>query len=259
MRGSSREERLIQDFRCGKKSRVNSLSKKTLDFIQVMWSIVCGLGVFTYLLSILRGNLLILSGPLTLWFTVLSFPRINNRKVEKRSPKSRRRKTSIKQQSNTISWRTFFAVGVWLAVGIALWPKISRTTISDSEVVAAMDRATMLFQNTKYKDALAQFWAIEIPECFPNRLAQKYHNIGLTQLKLGKPAEAEAALQKAIMYDPKNMDAYYLLARIAFDSRHYSKAMQYLYDAESQIQNGSSLPEPFRLLKTELEKFQNVL
>ena len=89
---------------------------------------------------------------------------------------------------------------------------------------------------------------------FPETYSSK-----VSQHRLDKPKEAEAALQKAVSYEPKDMDAYYLLAHIAFDAKQYSKAMQYLLDAESQKKNGTSLPEPFRLLKAKLERFDNTL
>jgi tetratricopeptide (TPR) repeat protein len=158
-----------------------------------------------------------------------------------------------------MSWRIYFVVGVWFAAAIILWPKISKTTVSDTEVAMAMQRATILFQEGKYKEALARLWVIQVPKCFPGRVAQKYHNIGLIQLRLDNPKEAEAALKEAVSYDPKDMDAYYLLAHIAFEAKQYSKAKQYLRDAETQTQNGTSLPKHFRLLKAELEKFQSGL
>lgn len=145
-----------------------------------------------------------------------------------------------------------------MVAAAALWGRISGTTVSDAQIAVAMERATILFQNAKYKEALAQFWLIDIPECFPNRLAQKYHNIGLTQLKLGKPAEAEEAFRQAVSYDPKDLDAYYLLICIAYEAKQYSKALDYLREAQSRALDGGDLPERFELLKVKLERSGDV-
>ena len=201
---------------------------------------------------------MIVAGPLLLWATVLIYPRSQVEHTNKRSLKSRKQPKHIKSTGSLVTWRLYLSTVVWIATIITLWSKVTHTTVSDTQIAKAMDRASLLFKEGRYVEALSRFWVIEIPECFPNRRAQKYHNIGLIQLKLEKPKEAETALQKAVSYDPKDMDAYYLLANIAYNSKQYSKAKQYLQDAESQMQNGTCLPETFRLLNTELEKFQSV-
>ena len=219
--------------------------------------VVCGLGFFLLFVATLRGNWLIFAGPIALWAVVVVFPSVHHSKGKKCFVSSRRPRGIVKAQGNILSWRLFLVVAVWLAASIALWPKVIKTTVSDTQISTAMQRAAALFEAGKYEEALVGFWMIEIPDCFPNRRAQKYHNIGLIQVKLGKAAEAEAAFRRAVSYDPKDIDAYYLLACIAYEAKQYSKAMNYLRDGESHVENGMDLPRGFELLKARLQESSN--
>lgn len=210
------------------------------------------------MVSTLQGNWLVLAGPFALWSTVVSFPKFQNRMPRGSSLRSRRRKKSIEVRGSVFSWRLYLALAIWAATAILLWPRINRASISDAEIVAAINRATTLFQEGRYEEALAGFWVIEIPQCFAIRRAQKYHNIGLIQFKLGRPTEAEGALEQAVKYDPKDLDAYYLLVRIALSAGDYSKASRYLEAAQSQLPDSANLPQQFSLLKAELERSGNV-
>jgi Tfp pilus assembly protein PilF len=141
-----------------------------------------------------------------------------------------------------------------MAAAVAAWARIHAESVSDSDIAIGMEQATAAFEGARYEEALGQFLAMKIPQCFPNRLAQKYHNVGLIHMKLGHSSEAEVALRRAVSYDAKDLDAYFLLARIAQDDRRYLEAIEYLHQAESQAQNGQRLPEAFRLLRAKLEE-----
>jgi len=192
-------------------------------------SITLASGVFISSITFFKGNLLILSGPLALWAGIVSFPQETKEKLVKQHKKSRRIRKNSNPQQNILSLRLLITILVWALAVAALWARIDQPAdaISDAQIDKAMQEAAGLFKEGKYDEALARFWSIQIPEFFPNRLAQKYHNIGLIQLKLNKTEQAEAALQKAIYYDHKDFDAYYLLIHLAYESEQYSEALKY--------------------------------
>ncbi|MCK4292079.1 MAG: sulfatase-like hydrolase/transferase [Planctomycetes bacterium] len=229
------------------------ISGTDLRLVEIVWSAVWGLGIFVLLATNLYSNWLISASPLALWAAIVSFPRVRARKGKKRSIRSLRNNEFVTTPSSWFRWKLLLALAVWVVAVVTLWPKIRRTTVSDAEIANAMEHATSLFQNDRYREALARFWSIEIAECFPSRLAQKYHNIGLVQLKLNNTSEAETALQKAIFYDPKDLNAYLLLARVACNTKDYSKALEYLRKAEAQVQDSTNLPRGFEELRARLQ------
>ncbi len=218
-------------------------------------SITLASGVFISSITFFKGNLLILSGPLALWAGIVSFPQETKEKLVKQHKKSRRIRKNSNPQQNILSLRLLITILVWALAVAALWARIDQPAdaISDAQIDKAMQEAAGLFKEGKYDEALARFWSIQIPEFFPNRLAQKYHNIGLIQLKLNKTEQAEAALQKAIYYDHKDFDAYYLLIHLAYESEQYSEALKYLNQAKLQLRESESLPDKFRFFKDNLE------
>lgn len=198
---------------------------------------------------------MILAGPLALWLAVITYPGRVETKIRSTSRRMARRKGP---QPWSVSYRLWLVGAMWMTAAVILWPKITHKPLGDPEIAAAMNRATKVFQHGKYEEALARFRLMEIPECFPRRIAQKYHNMGLIQLKLGSRADAEMALKKAISYDSRDFDAYYLLACIAYEANDYSKGLQCLRDAQSQAQEDGDLPESFTLLKTKLERLTSI-
>jgi len=218
-------------------------------------SITLASGVFISSITFFKGNLLILSGPLALWAGIVSLPQKTKEKPVKQHKKSRRIRKNSNQPQNRLSPRILITVLVWALAVAVLWARINQPAeaISDAQIDKAMKDAAALFKEGKYDEALARFWSVQIPEFFPNRLAQKYHNIGLIQLKLNKTKQAEAALQKAVFYNPKDFDAYYLLIRLAYESEQYSEAIKYLNQAKMQLRESESLPDKFRFFEDKLE------
>jgi tetratricopeptide (TPR) repeat protein len=217
---------------------------------------ILGLGIFVFLCSLLRGNLLILSGPLALWFYVVSLPDNRVTKHVVRRQKRRRKKHLPTSKSTSLTGRITVVIVIWLVAVGCIWIRIAKGPVNETEISIAMKHATDLFQEGHYSEALAEFSTIEIPSSFPGRLAQKYHNIGLIQLKLGDRSEAQKALQESISYDITNIDAYYLLAVIAYESKDYTKTAEWIEQADSQI---AELPEKFRVLAAELQRNQNII
>jgi len=218
-------------------------------------SITLASGVFISSITFFKGNLLILSGPLALWVGIVSLPKEPKEELAKQHKKSRRIRKNTNPQQNILSLRILITTLVWALAVAALWAIINQPAeaISDAQIDKAMKDAAALFKEGKYDEALARFWSVQIPEFFPNRLAQKYHNIGLIQLKLNKTKQAEAALQKAVFYDPKDFDAYYLLIRLAYESEQYSEALKYLNQAKLQLREGESLPDKFCFFEDNLK------
>jgi len=151
-----------------------------------------------------------------------------------------------------LKWRICLAGIVWVVAGTILWGRIRQPGFTDTDIASAMAHGRKLFQAGDYREALACFWAIDIPDSFPYRKAQKYHNIGLIQYKLGNKKQAEAALRRAVSYDGEDFDAHYLLIRIACESKDLDKGREYLRKAKANA-GPAGLPEQFDPLITKLE------
>lgn len=218
-------------------------------------SVLLGIGIFLFAISLFKGNLLVLAGPVALWIGVLSFP--NQKKAKTVKSRIKSRKKNAEQKQSKLNLLIPSIVIVWLLAFVSFGAKIVKPTeiVDDKEIAKAIEKAGILFQEGEYEQALAAFEAINIPEIFPSRLAQKYHNIGLIQLKLEQ--SPEVAFKKAIYYDPLDFDAYYILINLAYESQRYSEAQKYLEQAKSQLQEGESLPEQFKyfeeMLKLEIK------
>jgi len=103
-------------------------------------------------------------------------------------------------------------------VVLVFWARTSNANahpISDAQIEDSVIHATKLYEEGKLAEALAAFEALEIPAYLTKRRAQKYHNIGITLLRLGRMAEAAEALQEAVRYDPNNVAAERLLNKIS--------------------------------------------
>ena len=105
-------------------------------------------------------------------------------------------------------------------------------TNEETRIAEAIEYATSLFENGNLEEALTAFQTTYIPEQFPRRSAQKYHNIGVISFELNNRKKAFGALKKAIEFDPDDVQAYSLLAKLSYERGDYTQAKKY---AESAI------------------------
>ena len=64
------------------------------------------------------------------------------------------------------------------------------------------------------EEALAILHSLEVPPYLTRRRAQKYHDIGVILLRLGRYNEAADVLRESLGYDPANRVAQQILQRL---------------------------------------------
>ena len=94
-----------------------------------------------------------------------------------------------------------------------------------------MAQAEKVFLEGNFRAALERFRAIKPRGNSPARYARKYHNIAVCSMKIGRWDEAESAFEKAVRYDPEDVEAYYNLGRLAVRRRDWETAVTYLETA----------------------------
>jgi Flp pilus assembly protein TadD len=84
----------------------------------------------------------------------------------------------------------------------------------------------------------------------PKSAATQYYNIGVTYINSGKPAEAEAALRKALEYDPNHAEAHYQLAlTLLNDQSKVAEAITHLKKYVELAPNGPNVEVAKELIK----------
>jgi len=225
--------------------------RKQFDLI---FCLIIAIGIFLLVIAIAKGNFLILAGPVALWvFTVF----ITLSPKPKTTKKASRLSKSPSKSLSDHTLLTCKAVGavVVLIVAMSVWlPKLRSGVVSDKQIGKAMEEANVLFQSGYVEEAILRYHSISIPKHLTGRNAEKYHNLGALMLQMGKTDQAYEALQKAVMYDPEDSEAYYFLARIAYGTGDHSKSLSWLKMAKELGYNRSKLDELEIALKTEPKK-----
>ena len=98
-----------------------------------------------------------------------------------------------------------------------------------SVVKADFEQAMNYFNTGKYVEAAAEFQTLV--DNSPN-YDSGYYMLGLSLLKMGKPAEAEQAFNKAIEINGENFGYHHGLAKAYFDQDQHSKSVATLKTAE---------------------------
>jgi len=93
--------------------------------------------------------------------------------------------------------------------------------------LARNNYGSFLYERKRYAEALLQFEAAADDLNYERR-ALAYVNVGLSQVKLGQQAVAEAAFVRALNLDPNMSRAYIEMAQIAFGKGEYPAANQLL-------------------------------
>jgi superkiller protein 3 len=98
-----------------------------------------------------------------------------------------------------------------------------------SVVRADFEQAMNYFKSGKYVEAAAEFQTLV--DNSPN-YDSGYYMLGLSLVKMGKPAEAEQSFAKAIEINGENFGYHHGLAKAYFDQDQYSKSVATLKTAE---------------------------
>lgn len=99
-----------------------------------------------------------------------------------------------------------------------------------SVVRADFEQAMNYFKSGKYVEAAAEFQTLV--DNSPN-YDSGYYMLGLSLLKMGKPAEAQQSFNKAIELNGENFGYHHGLAKAYFDQKQYSKAVATLKTSEA--------------------------
>ena len=120
---------------------------------------------------------------------------------------------------------------------------------SDGDARILNNYGSFLYEQKRYSDAYAMFQKAAGDPLYPER-SRVFENIGLTALALGKRAEAEESLTKALRLNPDQPRALLELAEISYDTQQYVPARGY-YERFTQLseQNARSLLLGMRLAK----------
>ncbi len=92
--------------------------------------------------------------------------------------------------------------------------------------MAQNNYGTFLFAEGKYKEA-AEHLKVAAEDSKYLRRAQAYENLGLTQLKLGAPADAEQSFLRALMLNAVQPRSAFELAEIYFNAADFVRSKQY--------------------------------
>jgi len=217
------------------------------ELVTMLMSILLGCGVFMLIVALAKGNWLVFAAPLSLWLAVISFPTNSKGSGARKRARGHQARRVLQPKGQRWGWKICLLGAVWFTAGGGLWSRVGKPNVSNADIAAAIDEGRALFEAQRYNAALSHFRSIYVPDCFPYRKAQKYHNIGLIQYKLNNNTAAEAALKRAVSYDPEDLDAYYLLILIACESNDYDKAYEYICEAKANI-GPAGLPTHFEPL-----------
>jgi len=92
--------------------------------------------------------------------------------------------------------------------------------------MAQNNYGTFLFSEGRYKEAAQHLKAAANDTSYPRR-AQAYENLGLTQLKLNEPADAEQSFLRALMMNKLQPRSAFELADLYFKAGDFPRAKQY--------------------------------
>ncbi len=92
--------------------------------------------------------------------------------------------------------------------------------------MAQNNYGTFLFSEERYKDAM-QHLKIAANDPSYARRGQAYENLGLTQLKLNEPADAEQSFLRALMLNSAQPRAALELADLYFKAGDFTRSKQY--------------------------------
>ena len=101
--------------------------------------------------------------------------------------------------------------------------------------MAQNNYGTFLFAEGHYKDA-AQHLKIAANDPSYARRGQAYENLGLTQLKLNQPADAEQSFVRALMLNRLQPRSAFELADLYFKAGDFTRAKQYFDSFNSMAQ-----------------------
>ena len=114
------------------------------------------------------------------------------------------------------------------------WRVLALITILALPVVsvarADFEQAMNYFKSGKYVEAAAEFQTLV--DNSPN-YDSGYYMLGLSLLKMNKPAEAQQSFSKAIEINGENFGYHHGLAKAYFDQKQYSKSVATLKTAEA--------------------------
>ena len=226
-----------------------------LLLLNLVICLMMALGVFLLTIAIARGNFLIIAGPVALWAFVVFMGQTGN--VKAREQKNRRRGKTVDSPLAGHKGLICKAVGtvLLLIVTMCVWlPKVRGGLVSDREIEEAMSDARMLLGNGHVEEAILRLRAIDVPNSLSGRNAEKYHNLGASLIRVGRLEEAYDALEKAVVYDAKDIEAYLFLAKIAYDKGAYSESLCWLNKVKKLNPYKKGLPKLEVALKTQLQK-----
>ena len=101
--------------------------------------------------------------------------------------------------------------------------------------MAQNNYGTFLFAEARYKDA-AQHLKVAANDPSYARRGQAYENLGLTQLKLNEPAEAEQSFLRALMLNKLQPRSAFELADLYFKAGDFTRSKQYFDSFNSMTQ-----------------------
>jgi type IV pilus assembly protein PilF len=104
--------------------------------------------------------------------------------------------------------------------------------------MAQNNYGTFLFAAERYKEAV-QHLKIAANDTTYGRRGQAYENLGLTQLKLNEPADAEQSFQRALMFNIQQPRSNLELADLYFKSGDFVRCKQY-FDAYNTLARPSA-------------------
>jgi tetratricopeptide (TPR) repeat protein len=137
-------------------------------------------------------------------------------------------------------------------------PSHAAEAAQDPALVEKIAVGNMEFKFLRYQNAVNAYTdAIAINERSPSldgeRFSELYEKLGATYIKMGQAGEAEDALKNAVLHDPSNASARYLLAQAYAMSSRSDEALKALKDAFASATDSSELHRILLLSKTDAE------
>jgi len=176
-----------------------------------------GAGILT--LGTVPGNLSILAAPVALWVGVRLWPQHSE------TPTLRGKRGAI------MRWAAV-AIAWCLAAGVIV-PKMMSASPTERTIARQMEQVEQMARSGRWLDALRALDAIDVAPEYPLRRAQREHNRGVLLLRLGRRAEAAAALQQAVSFDSGDADACAILGRLFLESGQTNEALPWLERAHA--------------------------
>jgi tetratricopeptide (TPR) repeat protein len=139
--------------------------------------------------------------------------------------------------------------------GMALYflrSQVNKLSSNEANIEHNMNQASVLFHEGNLNKSLEIFESVNIPEYYPERIAQKYHNIGVIKLKLGDVNNAEIMLKKSLSYNQNNSEACYLISLIAYNKEEYEKSLAWLRKVKKLNPKKEGIEEFVKLIKSKL-------